>query len=158
MIGTPGPQGSPVGTGGISTAQIADGAVTNAKVSASAGIVGSKLNFATTDASDTANIARLNAATVTFAGSVASNVGLLVKEIPTEPRMGTLVLNGATEVTVATTAVTATSRIFLTVQEPGGTPSGIVFVSSRVASTSFGVKGIALDTSVVAWIIVEPAP
>ncbi len=52
----PGPQNSPLGPGTIGTANIADGAVTNAKVSASAAIAGSKLNFATTDATDTANI------------------------------------------------------------------------------------------------------
>jgi hypothetical protein len=82
--------------------------------------------------------------------------GFKVKE-GTNAKMGTLTLNGATEVTVNTTAVSATSRIFLTVQAPGGTPAGVAYVSSRVAGTSFGVKGIALDTSTVAWLIVEPA-
>ena len=71
--------------------------------------------------------------------------------------MGTLTLNGTTEVTVNTTVVTANSRIFLTVQEPGGTPFGSVYVSSRIGGTSFGVKGNAGDTSIVAWMIVEPA-
>ncbi len=94
----------------------------------------------------------------TFSGTLATNTGLLVKEIAGAPRMGTLTLNGSTEVTVTTTAVTATSRIFLTIQAPGGTPAGIAYVSSRVASTSFGVKGIVADTSTVAWLIVEPAP
>lgn len=70
--------------------------------------------------------------------------------------MGTGTLNGATEVTISTTAVTANSRIFLTVQAPGGTPAGIAYVSSRIAGTSFGVKGIALDTSDFAWLLVEP--
>lgn len=82
--------------------------------------------------------------------------GLYVKE-GTNACMGTLTLNGATEVTVNTTKVTANSRIFLTVQAPGGTPAGVAYVSSRSAGTSFGVKGIAADTSTVAWLIVEPA-
>ena len=71
--------------------------------------------------------------------------------------MGTLVLNGTTEVTVSTTKVTANSRIFLTTQVPGGTPLGVSYVSSRSAGVSFGVKGAATDTSTVAWLIVEPS-
>ena len=82
--------------------------------------------------------------------------GLQIKE-GANAKMGTVALNGATEVTVSTTAVSATSRIFLTIQSPAGTPAGVAYVSSRVAGTSFGVKGIALDTSTVAWMIVEPA-
>ncbi|WP_456318830.1 hypothetical protein [Actinacidiphila oryziradicis] len=76
--------------------------------------------------------------------------------------MGTLTLNGATAVTVTTTTTAATtattaSRIFLTVQAPGGTPSGVAYVAGRTAGTSFTVKGAAGDTSTVAWLIVEPA-
>ena len=83
--------------------------------------------------------------------------GLLVKE-GANARMGTAVLNGITEVTVATTAVTATSRIHITVNIPGGSVGGAAYVSSRIAGTSFGIKGIvAGDTSTVAWMIVEPA-
>jgi hypothetical protein len=82
--------------------------------------------------------------------------GLRVKE-GGNAKMGTVVLNGATAVTVATTAVTAASRIFLTVQAPGGTPTGVAYVAGRTAGTSFTVKGQAGDTSTVAWLIVEPA-
>ncbi|MEU6348934.1 glycosyl hydrolase family 28-related protein [Streptomyces sp. NPDC047072] len=82
--------------------------------------------------------------------------GLRVKE-GTDAKMGTLTLNGATAVEVATTAVTATSRVFLTVQAPGGTPAGVAYVSGRTAGRSFSVKGVAGDTSTVAWLIVEPA-
>lgn len=82
--------------------------------------------------------------------------GLRVKE-GANAKMGTLTLNGTTGVTVATTAVTATSRIFLTVQAPGGTPAGIAYVSGRTAGASFTVKGAAGDTSTVAWLIIEPA-
>lgn len=82
--------------------------------------------------------------------------GLQVKE-GSNAKMGTATLNGTTEVTVATTAVTATSRILLTINAPGGTPAS-AYVSSRVAGTSFGVKSTnAADTSTVAWMIVEPA-
>ncbi|PWI04529.1 hypothetical protein DIZ27_44810 [Streptomyces sp. NWU339] len=82
--------------------------------------------------------------------------GLKVKE-GADAKMGTLTLTGATPVTVPTTAVTAASRIFLTVQEPGGTPSGIAYVSGRVPGESFSVRGTAGDASTVAWLIVEPA-
>jgi hypothetical protein len=71
--------------------------------------------------------------------------------------MGTFTLAGSTGYTVATTAVTANSRIFLTIQAPGGTPGGIAFVSGRTAGTSFTVKGASGDSSTVAWLIVEPA-
>lgn len=71
-------------------------------------------------------------------------------------KMGTLTLNGATPVVVATTAVTANSRIFLTHNTPGGTPA-FAWVSARTAATSFSVTGTAGDTSTVGWFIVEPA-
>lgn len=83
--------------------------------------------------------------------------GIYIKE-GSNATMGTATANGATEVTVSTTKVTATSRIQLTCQAPGGTPSGIYYVSSRSAGTSFGFKSVALDTSTVGWIIFEPAP
>lgn len=59
-------------------------------------------------------------------------------------------------VTVADTSVTATSRIFLTTQTPGGT-TGFLVVSARVAGTSFTIlSSSATDTSVVAYEIFEP--
>lgn len=82
--------------------------------------------------------------------------GLQVEE-GVNATMGTLVLTGATPVTVNTTAVTATSRIFLTHNVVGGTPA-FCWVSGRVAATSFAVTGVALDTSTIAWLIVNPAP
>ena len=80
--------------------------------------------------------------------------GLRVKE-GSNACMGTATLV-AGEVTVATTAVTANSRIFLSTQTEGGTP-GFLGVSARVAGTSFTVTGVATDTSVIAWMLVEPA-
>jgi hypothetical protein len=83
--------------------------------------------------------------------------GLFIKE-GTNATMGTATCNGATEVTVSTNKVTATSRIFYSFQAPGGTPLGVVFTSARNAGTSFGFKCAASDTSTVAWLIIEPAP
>jgi hypothetical protein len=71
--------------------------------------------------------------------------------------MGTATLNSTTAVLVATTAVTANSRIFLTTQAPAGTAIGTPYVSARTAGTSFQMKSTGTsDTSTVAWMIVEP--
>lgn len=69
--------------------------------------------------------------------------------------MGRATLVGGT-VVVSTTKVTANSRIFLTAQNSGGTP-GFVRVSARSAGVSFTIlSSNALDTSDIAWMIVEP--
>lgn len=81
--------------------------------------------------------------------------GLSVAE-GSNARMGTLVLTGATPVVVANTSITATTRVFLTANTPGGTP-GHFWVSARTAGTSFSVTGTAGDTSTVAYLLVEPA-
>lgn len=82
--------------------------------------------------------------------------GLRVKE-GANAKMGTATLSGTTAVTVSTTAVTTTSRILLTINTPGGTP-GSPYVFTRTAGTSFQIKSTgASDTSIVAWMIVEPA-
>lgn len=70
-------------------------------------------------------------------------------------QMGTATLVGGT-ITVNNTKVTANSRIFLTIQAAGGT-LGSVYISARVAGTSFTItSSSALDTSAVAWFIIEP--
>lgn len=69
--------------------------------------------------------------------------------------MGTATLNGTTAVTVTTTAVDSNTRIFLTIQTPGGTV-GAPYVSSITAGTSFAVKSTSgSDTSTVAWMLVD---
>lgn len=81
--------------------------------------------------------------------------GIYVKE-GSNATMGKSTMVGGT-VTVSNTKVTASSRIFLTVEAVGGT-LGIVAVTARVAGTSFTITSSnALDTSDVAWLIVEPA-
>lgn len=71
-------------------------------------------------------------------------------------KQGTVTLNGTVAVVVANSSVTATSRIFLTVQAPGGVTPGAPYVSARTAGTSFSVKStIASDNSVVAFEIFE---
>lgn len=81
--------------------------------------------------------------------------GLYVKE-GTNATMGTATLVAGT-VVVNTTKVTATSRIFLTNNVNGGT-LGSLSVSARTAGTSFTITSTnILDTSTIAWIIMEPA-
>jgi len=81
--------------------------------------------------------------------------GLFVKE-GSNAKMGVSTLVAGT-VTVATTAVTASSRIFLTSQSDGGTP-GFQRITTRTALTSFVITSSnGADTSVIAWMIVEPA-
>jgi hypothetical protein len=73
----------------------------------------------------------------------------------TNATMGLAVLVAGTKV-VATTRVTANSRIFVTTNVPGGTP-GWLQVSARTAGTSFTIlSSSGTDTSSVAWLIVEP--
>ncbi len=88
--------------------------------------------------------------------SVAGN-GLYIKE-GTNATMGVVTLIGGTGV-VNTTKVTANSRIFLTIQSLGTvTVPTAVGVTVRVAGTSFTITSAnAIDTSVVAWQIIEPA-
>jgi len=81
--------------------------------------------------------------------------GLFIKE-GSNAKMGISTLV-AGAVTVTTTAVTATSRIFLTSQADGGTP-GFQRITARTAATSFVITSSnAADTSNIAWMIVEPA-
>lgn len=83
--------------------------------------------------------------------------GLYVKE-GSNATMGTATLSGGTA-TVSTTKVTASSRIQLTTQSLGtvAVPMAIA-VTGRSAGTSFTITSADVtDTSVVAWVIVEPA-
>jgi hypothetical protein len=104
------------------------------------------------------NLYRAGAALLATDSSFAvetAGAGLRVKE-GANAKQGTAVLV-AGAVTVADTAVTANSRIFLTSQVDGGAP-GFLRVSARVAGTSFTVTSSSgTDTSTVAYEIFEPA-
>jgi len=86
-----------------------------------------------------------------------AGLGIKIKE-GTNATMGIATLVAGT-VTVNTTKVTANSRIFLTRQTTAGTLGTSVNVTARTAGTSFTItsQGSVLDTSTVAWQIVEPA-
>ena len=85
---------------------------------------------------------------------ISGTNGLKITE-GTNARMGTATLVAGTKL-VATTEVTANSRIFLTTNTPGG-GIGALYVSARIAGTSFTITSTsATETSTVAWLIVEP--
>ena len=70
-------------------------------------------------------------------------------------RMGTATLSGGT-ITVSNTTVTANTRIFTSRQAAGGT-LGHLSIGTVVAATSFVINSSsATDTSVVAWLLIEP--
>ena len=90
----------------------------------------------------------------TLTGTINLN-GLRVEEGMSAPTMGAVALVAGRKV-VATTKVTASSRILLTTQIPGGTP-GWLQVSTRAAGTSFTITSSSgSDTSTVAWLLLEP--
>lgn len=64
-------------------------------------------------------------------------------------------------VTVSTTAVTASSRIFISINDAGSgalTNIGSVYVNNIIAATSFDIRSTnVLDTSSVVWLINEPS-
>lgn len=85
----------------------------------------------------------------------SAGFGLKIKE-GSNARMGTAVLIGGT-VVVSNTSVTASTRIFLTIQVPGGT-LGSVYISAVSAGASFTISSTSvIDTSTVAWLMVEPS-
>ncbi len=73
-------------------------------------------------------------------------------ETSVAPVAETVTLVGGTKV-VPSTAVTASSNIFLASQVSGGTP-GFLRVSARTPGTSFTITSSnGADTSIVAWVI-----
>ncbi len=109
----------------------------------------------------TGSVTTLGGLGVAGQGSFGANVNIYtagftvgIKE-GTNAKMGSVALT-AGSATVSTTAVTATSRIFLTSQVDGGTP-GFLRVSTRTEGTSFTItSSSATDTSTVAWVILDP--
>ena len=82
--------------------------------------------------------------------------GFYVKE-GSNATMGVVTLSGGTA-TVSTTKVTSTSRILLTTQGGTLTNVGATYISARTPATSFVITSLnILDSSDVAWLIVEPA-
>lgn len=126
----------------------------------------SSTKVATTAFVTTADNLKAPLASPTFTGNVNSSTGdILISTIGkglqvktgANAKIGTAVLVAGT-VTVANTSVTANSRIFLTSQVDGGTV-GFLRITAKTAATSFVITSSSvLDTSTVAWMIVESIP
>lgn len=102
----------------------------------------------------------VNAGTSLFGGDVKLGTvgnGIYVKE-GTNATMGVATLVGGT-VTVSTTKVTTSSRIFLSVESLGTVTAPVaVAVTARTGGTSFVITSAnVVDTSVVSWVIIEPS-
>jgi len=101
-----------------------------------------------------------------FTGDINSSTGnILISTIGkglqvktgVNSKLGTATLVAGT-VTVSNTSITANSKIFLTSNVDGGVP-GWLRVSAKVNGTSFTITSSnTLDTSTVAWIIIESIP
>lgn len=65
---------------------------------------------------------------------------------------GTFTANGATTVTVASSRVTATSVVSISLNTVGGTPAP-PFLFTLTAGTGFGVRSTAGDTSVYNYVV-----
>lgn len=169
-IATKAPSASPTFTGTITTPLTASRAVTTgaAGVLAVATTTAAEIAFVNgvTSAIQTQLNAKAPTASPTFTGDVNSSTGnVLISTIGkglsiktgANAKIGTSVLVAGT-VTVANTSVTANSRIFLTSQVDGGTV-GFLRITAKTAATSFVITSSSiLDTSTVAWMIVESIP
>lgn len=97
-------------------------------------------------------------ATITKAGQLTletAGAGLSIKT-GSNCKMGTSTLVGGT-VTVSTTAVTASSLIFLSNQNGAGV-TGSLSLGTVTAGTSFVINSTsAADTALIAWLIMEPS-
>lgn len=83
-----------------------------------------------------------------------SGFGLSVRE-GEDCKQGIATLVDGT-VSISNASVTANSRILLTIQDPNGGTPGSVYVSARVAGTSFDITSTSsADTSIVAYFITE---
>lgn len=72
-----------------------------------------------------------------------------------KPAMGTAVLNGITTVNVPCPSLTANSLIFTNVLIVTGT-LGLIGIVSRTPGVGFAVSSVALNSSTIAWMVVEP--
>lgn len=81
--------------------------------------------------------------------------GLRIKE-GSNARMGRATLVGGAA-TISNTSITDDTEVFAFAQSPGGVP-GALYCSARNPGTDFTITSVsATDTSVVAWLLVEPA-
>lgn len=126
-----------------------------------AGTDATTMTFPTTSAT----IARTDAAN-TFIGEQTFSTGALTFGTATKGVVlkqganglcGTFVANGATPVSVSTTAVAASDAIIISLNTVGGTVGVQPHVATLTASTGFTVVCTASDTSTYNWAIIKNA-
>jgi hypothetical protein len=84
--------------------------------------------------------------------------GFYLQEAGTAPRQGRATLVAGT-VTVMTTSVTATSRIFVSRATPSGSLGHLSVADANIVpGTSFQIDSSSLETSIINWWFYEPAP
>jgi hypothetical protein len=89
-----------------------------------------------------------------FQGSTKFSSGITIQEGKNE-YMGIATLENG-KIAIDNTTVQEDSRIFLTIQSPGGTP-GFVYISARVPGKSFTITSSSTtDKSIVAWLVLNP--
>lgn len=108
----------------------------------------------------TTEIANLTGTGVLSVNSTVATAGIKIRESVTDARMGVAnFVANQTSIEVLTTAVTANSRIFLTIQSiTDPSEARAPLVSSRVAGSKFVITWGKTGTTIgsVAWMIVEP--
>ena len=97
--------------------------------------------------------AKAPSASPTFTGTVTMGAKLDVAT-GANTSVGTVTLNGTTPVVVSNTSITASSIVFLSKVTDGGTP-GITPTYTVSAGVSFSVTGVALDTLVYNYLIIN---
>lgn len=126
----------------------------------------STTKLATTAFVTTAGNLKAPLASPSFTGDVNSSTGnVLISTLGkglqvktgVNSKIGTAVLVAGTK-TVTNTSITANSLVFITSQADGGTPAA-VRITAKVVGASFTITSLnVLDTSTVAWMIVEMIP
>jgi len=71
---------------------------------------------------------------------------------------GTATANGASNVTVANTKVTANTQVLFTLKTVGGTVGAVPSVKTITPGVGFAFAGTASDTSVYNYMLLEPMP
>lgn len=85
---------------------------------------------------------------------IKNEVGLSISE-GSNKSMGVSTLVAGT-ITVSSTRITATTRVFLTAQNSSGT-AGNLYISARSVGASFTITSTSVtDTRTIAWLLIEP--
>jgi hypothetical protein len=97
-----------------------------------------------------------NSLTVTAGDFTVTSGKVFLNVTAGNATVGTATLTSTTPVVIATTAVRAGSKIFLTKSSASGAAQGTPYVGTLIANTSFAIVSTgATDTSTVNWLIIN---